>query len=443
MPDCPICRKQLRDQTAFYRCDGCDINYSTENGKLYRLKDNPLNGQQGIIAVTPANQAAPARHSGNHPWTSECIGHDCEALGNGRAQESKAGRSEYARKYAARPAETAPRTLVEHMVSRFLQWKLPENFCPDGGISFERIGNKGTQHEYTREPVGTNLLDHTQATEMVRFMLEGLDLKGSPSVIPAGPISGFSGSPDSGSAGGEHVAALAAGSQPPDYPAILERERTAVADGINAIEATLRGKWWMTEGRGSYEYNDDRWRDEFRDAIHAIKASLEPLKRIAGDWSDCPKTWEEVLAARTAAPRVPQQPGEFTIRTRQEDGVWFCCSVVRFRDGILAAVRPVEPPQPSEEAAIHPARKEVNSMKDDVKQAAKDTAVEPQPAPSRAEGDDYQEWIEDFRRLVAAIEKHYGSMGAFIMQYCMTFGCGLTKIKWDASLEQPPAKDAQ
>lgn len=39
---------------------------------------------------------------------------------------------------------------IKHMVDRFLAWRLPENFNPDGGISFERVGNKGTKYEYER-----------------------------------------------------------------------------------------------------------------------------------------------------------------------------------------------------------------------------------------------------------------------------------------------------
>lgn len=63
---------------------------------------------------------------------------------------------------------------IEHMASRFLNWKLPAGFNPDGGVSFEKIGNKGTPHEYTREPVGTNLIGYTDAVAMVRHMLEEL-----------------------------------------------------------------------------------------------------------------------------------------------------------------------------------------------------------------------------------------------------------------------------
>lgn len=60
---------------------------------------------------------------------------------------------------------------IKHMVSRFLGWQLPEDFRPDGGISFEPLLNKGSQYESKREPSGTNLFDATQATAMVRHML--------------------------------------------------------------------------------------------------------------------------------------------------------------------------------------------------------------------------------------------------------------------------------
>lgn len=63
---------------------------------------------------------------------------------------------------------------IKHMVSRFLAWKLPDTFNPDGGVSFEPtykgIGGEDIKHE----PVGTNLLTGTQADAMVRHMLEDL-----------------------------------------------------------------------------------------------------------------------------------------------------------------------------------------------------------------------------------------------------------------------------
>lgn len=68
---------------------------------------------------------------------------------------------------------------IKHMVSRFLGWRLPENFQPDDGISFSPEYN--TEYNATRgkpparrTPSGTNLFDAAQAEVMVRYMIEGI-----------------------------------------------------------------------------------------------------------------------------------------------------------------------------------------------------------------------------------------------------------------------------
>jgi hypothetical protein len=63
---------------------------------------------------------------------------------------------------------------IKHMVNRFLGWKLPENFDPDGGISFKRNFNENTTHPMKHEPVGTNLFTAPQAEAMVRYMVAGM-----------------------------------------------------------------------------------------------------------------------------------------------------------------------------------------------------------------------------------------------------------------------------
>lgn len=63
---------------------------------------------------------------------------------------------------------------IKHMVDRFLGWKLPENFRPDDGISFDPIMNRGHAFESRRTPSGTNLLDADQARAMVQYITEGL-----------------------------------------------------------------------------------------------------------------------------------------------------------------------------------------------------------------------------------------------------------------------------
>lgn len=58
------------------------------------------------------------------------------------------------------------------MTNRFLGWKLPADFNPDGGITFKKVANEGTEYEHKYEPTGTNLLGYTQAEEMVRYILQ-------------------------------------------------------------------------------------------------------------------------------------------------------------------------------------------------------------------------------------------------------------------------------
>jgi len=83
--------------------------------------------------------------------------------------------------YWRSPMPTEPRaesrltdTQIKHMVERFLMWRLPENFNPDGGISFKPTFNEHTPHPMKSEPVGTNLFDYTQAEAMVRYMIDGM-----------------------------------------------------------------------------------------------------------------------------------------------------------------------------------------------------------------------------------------------------------------------------
>ena len=58
--------------------------------------------------------------------------------------------------------------LINCVVDRFLQWRLPENFQPDAGISFEPDFNVGTPRPMKHRPTGTNLFSATQAEAMVK-----------------------------------------------------------------------------------------------------------------------------------------------------------------------------------------------------------------------------------------------------------------------------------
>lgn len=73
--------------------------------------------------------------------------------------------------------------LINHLVDRFLGWRLPDDFHPDAGISFKPTFNDtpeimqalGLTEPMRHEPVGTNLFTAEQAKEMFRFLLENDD----------------------------------------------------------------------------------------------------------------------------------------------------------------------------------------------------------------------------------------------------------------------------
>ena len=74
------------------------------------------------------------------------------------------------RRSEARPHDE----VVKHMTNRFLGWRLPPTFNPDGGITFATHYNTWMDNPPENEPIGTNLFTADEAEAMVRYMLEGL-----------------------------------------------------------------------------------------------------------------------------------------------------------------------------------------------------------------------------------------------------------------------------
>lgn len=176
---------------------------------------------------------------------------------------------------------------IDHMVDRFLNWKLPENFNPDGGISFQKTTNENTPWPHKSEPVGTNLFDAQQAKAMVLHMVEGLHCKhhNEPAADEARALS----------------ARLEAETKRADEAeAALERDRSIVAAHTTALFKAIEGRQGLLEGRGSYEWDDDRYRKEFGEALKEIEAPIERLRAIARDWTNCPTDPEKIKDARSS-----------------------------------------------------------------------------------------------------------------------------------------------
>lgn len=78
----------------------------------------------------------------------------------------------------------------------------------------------------------------------------------------------------------------------------LERDRSTVASAYSAAIKTLDSYSRLIEGRGSYAWDDDRWKDEFRRASQQIRKALAPLDKVSSDLTNCPTTTAAVQAAR-------------------------------------------------------------------------------------------------------------------------------------------------
>lgn len=55
---------------------------------------------------------------------------------------------------------------IKKMVDEFLRWRLPDDFRPDNGISFDPFTMSKEQW-----PIGTNLFTADQAEQMIRHIL--------------------------------------------------------------------------------------------------------------------------------------------------------------------------------------------------------------------------------------------------------------------------------
>jgi len=72
---------------------------------------------------------------------------------------------------------------INYMANRFLGWKLPDAFNPDGGVSFKAKYHNGTVEGGRHKPAGTNLFSADQAREMVQYMAVGVPTDNSEVII--------------------------------------------------------------------------------------------------------------------------------------------------------------------------------------------------------------------------------------------------------------------
>lgn len=81
---------------------------------------------------------------------------------------------------------------------------------------------------------------------------------------------------------------------------VIERDRTLVGMVATSARRVLGSYRWVAEGRGPYEWDDDRYRAEFGHCVRQVTAEWDKLGHLIGDWSDCPMG-EELQAVKAEA----------------------------------------------------------------------------------------------------------------------------------------------
>ena len=79
---------------------------------------------------------------------------------------------------------------------------------------------------------------------------------------------------------------------------VIERDRTEVARILGLIRLAIEARRWLTDGRGSFEYDDGTYQHEIRQALDEIGKATKRLATLAGDLSDSPTDRAEIDRAR-------------------------------------------------------------------------------------------------------------------------------------------------
>lgn len=51
---------------------------------------------------------------------------------------------------------------------------------------------------------------------------------------------------------------------------LIHRDRSGMAEALDSIKKEVRGRLWVTDGRGCYEWDDERYREEAGDALRTV-----------------------------------------------------------------------------------------------------------------------------------------------------------------------------
>lgn len=89
---------------------------------------------------------------------------------------------------------------------------------------------------------------------------------------------------------------------------VIDRDRYVVAAGITAVESAVRARQWVLQGRGPYEWDDDDYRKEFGLWTEEVYRTMDILRKVSFDKTDCTTDEAKTNAARKAAYEIIRAP---------------------------------------------------------------------------------------------------------------------------------------
>ncbi len=177
------------------------------------------------------------------------------------------------------------------------------------GMNMVNIDGSSMTAENIGEYVKNSVKKTAEVQKVERFLFVTIDGDNQPDICHVG----------NGPMGPHNAAFIAHASE--DIPsllaevkrltAVIEHDRSKVVDVLAEANAVLKNYGWLAEGRGSYAFDDDRWKDEFKVCMDSLAKVLDPMRGIASDLSDSPIKWADIVAARsmTDAPAEAEQRG--------------------------------------------------------------------------------------------------------------------------------------
>ena len=104
-----------------------------------------------------------------------------------------------------------------------------------------------------------------------------------------------------------------------ELEAVIERDRSLLAERVKTLQKVISLRDWLGEGRGPFDWDDDRWHDEFNGAATEIREAVEPLIQLAADLSNSPTKWEDIQKARQSSGSIRKALVE-ALEIAAEDG---------------------------------------------------------------------------------------------------------------------------